>query len=554
MNWLKNIIHPLHHCEDATMFFLTLLGVKVSRSALQKDLVEHPNYPSLLSVSEVIRSYGIYNTSLKLSREDWPSQLATPFLAHVKSNRLKHGIFSVVLSFSDEQIEMYSPASRKVEVVNNDDFRNYYSGTILLAEVGEHAGESDYEESLKAEKKSIIFYAIAIFFLPFITILSCLIYLVNSKPSLHVAITPVLLAFLSLAGAIVGSLLLWHDIDEYNPVVKQICQAGKTVNCSAILNSKAAKIFGFSWSSIGLSYFFGTLFVLLSGGLYSLPTLTLLCCLNVLTFPYIVFSLLYQWRVAKQWCIMCLVVQGILALQFTAAVSGSILSKSNFLSIGIPTYCLVIFAFVFSFIVVNVIITIIKKSKENRIKGIELQRLKRNPKIFEALLTRQRAVEHTTTGLGVNLGNPNGKYKIIKVCNPYCGPCAKAHPLLEQMLESNSEISLQVIFTATNSNSDHKRPPALHLLAIDAMKDRHLTRRAFSSWYNSPEKNYRNFASLYPIEGDMEAYSESISAMEKWCELANITYTPTIFVNGYQLPEIYSLKDLNSILKADAFN
>jgi protein-disulfide isomerase len=35
--------------------------------------------------------------------------------------------------------------------------------------------------------------------------------------------------------------------------------------------------------------------------------------------------------------------------------------------------------------------------------------------------------------------------------------------------------------------------------------------------------------------------------MREWCEAAEVTYTPTIFVNGHRLPEEYGAKELTEI-------
>jgi hypothetical protein len=50
---------------------------------------------------------------------------------------------------------------------------------------------------------------------------------------------------------------------------------------------------------------------------------------------------------------------------------------------------------------------------------------------------------------------------------------------------------------------------------------------------------------LEPAEGNE---GEQLEAMAGWCELAEITFTPTIFVGGYRLPEDFSVQDLSEIL------
>ncbi len=37
--------------------------------------------------------------------------------------------------------------------------------------------------------------------------------------------------------------------------------------------------------------------------------------------------------------------------------------------------------------------------------------------------------------------------------------------------------------------------------------------------------------------------------MRNWCDAEHITHTPTIFINGHELPKEYSIDDLTEVLK-----
>lgn len=39
--------------------------------------------------------------------------------------------------------------------------------------------------------------------------------------------------------------------------------------------------------------------------------------------------------------------------------------------------------------------------------------------------------------------------------------------------------------------------------------------------------------------------------MEKWCKETDIRFTPTIFINGYELPAAYDIEDLNYFLQEE---
>jgi protein-disulfide isomerase len=174
--------------------------------------------------------------------------------------------------------------------------------------------------------------------------------------------------------------------------------------------------------------------------------------------------------------------------------------------------------------------------------------MKKDSRIFEALLAKQKRIAASADGLGITLGNPNATNTIIKVCNPYCGPCAKAHPAIHELLEANENIKVQILFTATADEKDYRNKPVKHLLAIDEKKDASLTDKALDDWYMAPKKEYDAFAAKYPMNGELKEQDKKVEAMNNWCNEVKIEVTPTFFVNGYQLPENYTISDLKYFL------
>jgi protein-disulfide isomerase len=261
--------------------------------------------------------------------------------------------------------------------------------------------------------------------------------------------------------------------------------------------------------------------------------------------PYIVFSVYYQWRIAKQWCVLCLAVQVLLLLQGITNGFGfqviNAVAANIVVQIGL------------AFIVPIAIWTLLKpsllKKKDLQPKAKELARLKANPLIFESLLVKQKQIIQTTEGLGILLGNPNATNTIVKVCNPYCGPCAKAHPILEDILHNNPNVKVQVLFTATTDDNDKRNKPVKHVLALQQLKGQTIATKAMDDWYGATTKDYEIFASKYPVDSDIfEQQKEKVTAMKNWCDEIDIQFTPTFFINGYQLPEIYSIEDVKYLL------
>jgi len=537
----RRLLSPLHHCEDAAVKLSKYLNIRVTQSSLRRDLLEHPNYPSLTALMDVFSNFGVDNEAYKLSIENF-DQLPVPFLLHIKADKLQHDLFAPVFKVHSDWIELYNPETKRNEVWKNERLQTMYKGTVLALEANQHSGEIEYEKKLKKEKERSVILSLILIIPLLLTLTYCTISIIK-HPGTPV-IAPVIFTILTFIGCIITALLLWHQIDEYNPALKQICQSGKKVNCSAILNSKAAKIFGVSWSSIGFTYFMGMLLALLTSGSTNLPVLELLSWVNILALPYIFFSVYYQWRVAKQWCMLCLLVQGALFLQFVTVITAGLPALIPLKAIGPQTYATVFSCFAIVFAVTLLFMPVLEQATQSEHATIELQRLKHNPQIFNALLSKERSLARSTDGLGITLGNSRAKYKLVKVCNPYCGPCAKAHPVLEELLENNSDIQLQIIFTATGRENDYQAPIVKHLLAIDNKEDEAFTKKALDDWYTSEKKDYAAFAAKYADPLDLESQGKAIKAMHEWCTAIDIAFTPTFFINGRQLPEIYSVKDL----------
>lgn len=560
MSFLNQLLKPQRSCEITVGSLLHHLNVKFTPSHLQEKLTEHPDYPSLAAISDVLKStYKVENAALKVQNAAILTQLeiAAPFVAHVGNPEGGHW-FAIVTHFFKDGVRLYNPETKTNEFISSDTFDSIFRGTVLIVEAKEDSIENNYERHRRKELRRNIQNHILAFGLPILTLLLCFETLVNNP--INIAIGSVIFTVITLAGVILSTLLILYEIDEYNPTLKQICQPGKKINCSAILHSKASKIWGISWSSIGFTYFMGMLTVLLIRGITNFPVLQALSWVNIMATPYIAFSLYYQWKIAKQWCVLCLLVQGILLLQFIIA---SLFAFHSLMPVNLIPGA-IWFSTIIAFGIILTTILILKPSLElsklGRQKNIELQKLKNSPQIFEALLVKQKSGKKPGSDLGITLGNPSGQFKLIKVCNPYCGPCAEAHSVLEELLENNNEICLQIIFTATNSDVDYKKPTVTHFLGIDAQKDKAVTQKALDDWYSMPIKDHASFIAKYPLHNDSpKAHYEKIERMRQWCEETDIAYTPTLFISlnsydsnspVYQLPSIFSIADLKYFLTA----
>lgn len=522
----------------ATIQLLKSMQVKVTNRTINTTLEQHPDYPSLLSIHDALPQFNIDALAIDADKTRI-TEFPLPFMAYTTT---KCGSFVTVYAVDNNAVSYYNGSdAANIVTTSLAEFNAIWTGKTLLVEAKPNAGEANYAQQ---QRKALLqHYQIPLLFLGLLlcgTVLSATAFVNNH---IDIALPYSLLMLLHFAGIIVSSLLLWYEVDKTNTTLQKICTAGSKTNCNAILNSKQAKFLGWlSWSEIGFYYFTGSYFALLIIGIAALPMLAIL---NFMALPYIVFSVYYQWQVAKQWCVLCLSVQVLLLLQgITNGLSFHFASV-----ITINTVSQLVVAFLVPIAIWALVKPSLVKNKELQPKAKELSRLKANPLIFESLLVKQKQINQTAEGLGILLGNANATNTIVKVCNPYCEPCAKAHPILEDILHHNPNVQVQVLFTATVDADDKRNKPVKHLLALQQLQGQTVASKAMDDWYGATTKDYEVFTAKYPVTNDLlEQQNDKVAAMKVWCEVIDIQFTPTFFINGYQLPEIYSIGDVKYLL------
>jgi len=254
---IRNLFTSDDTVEDATYRFLSLLNIRVNRSTLSDRLREHPDYPSLLSVKDVIDSFGLETLALRPDPEQWPD-VPVPFMTQIATKGRSERSFTVVRPATDDRWEYLVPGSGKWLSVAKAEFDGQFMPVSLFAEAGESSGEPDYLQTRKRERTASLGSWARALALPVTAILILLTGFLL-VPALSVAQS--LFFFLMLIGASVGGLLLLYEIDKHNPIIKQVCSGGNAkAGCHAVLDSAGGKFLGVSWSLVGFTYFLGVRF------------------------------------------------------------------------------------------------------------------------------------------------------------------------------------------------------------------------------------------------------------------------------------------------------
>jgi uncharacterized membrane protein/protein-disulfide isomerase len=528
--------------EAAVINLLKTLGLNISHEDVIKELDKHPDYPSLLAVSDVLTSLQVENAAFRVDFDEL-GDVPIPFLAHVKTNG---GDLVLIKKIENDR---YHLASDKWDnhKVGADEFKNMYNGVVLTAE---SSGKPPAMVSAINFWKQL--NPPALFAGTLLMLAAALVFHTGYVQALSWQLA--LLTLVKTVGLLTSLLLLVQSIDSNNPLVQVLCQTQGKTDCNAILSSKAAKAFwGFSWSEIGFFYFAGTWLLLLFGG--SSPAVwQTIAVLNFISLPYTIYSIYYQWRIAKQWCVLCCAVQAILWLEFIIPMLlnpfsfGEGWGEASFGWSDASALSAIFICLLTPLILWLALKPVLMKLQTLQPLKQQLRKFKYNTELFNQMLTTQSKFTQPDEAWCIVLGNVEANNIITMITNPYCPPCAKTHKLLDELLLQRGDIQARIIFTATNSENDIKTPISRHLVALNEMPDKIKVKQALNDWYEQKQKNYETWAKLYPVALNGIEY-DKIDRQKAWCKTAGVTVTPTLLLNGYRLPDLYQLSDLKYMME-----
>lgn len=541
---LSRLLHSRDNLGEVAYILFQDLKVKVTQTTLTQFLLNHPYYPSLAALNDVLGYYRVESVVLKDCDLVKLRQTSESFLAQIRSEG-NNEMFAYVYKMTDNGVYWYNPYKHHKETIEYPQFSALFTGYVMLFDESDKADEENYQYKRREEVIGRLLESFLFLFLPIVSVISLAIYILDNHNCFlwYVVIYTMLL----LTGYLLGFLLILYEYNQYSPVLSKICNLSSKTNCSAILNSGSSHILGISWSVIGTAYFTGVLMAFLISG-FSLSMLSALVLLHLFVLPYIGYSIYYQYHIARRWCPLCLAIQAVLLLMFVCALcSGIYLSAFQLLSTTAVVPLTI--SFVSSFSILQFLWHLSQQLKLRQYYEQSLLRLKYNKVVFSALLNKEPFIEVPSEHCGLILGNPNGNIHVVKVCNPFCSHCAKAQPILQQIVNHCSDVRLQIIFAVDPTSDYYKRTPIDHFLSQyyegDDMES------ILTAWYSSVIKDVELFKDVYRLKQQSVAERNRLNAenMFQFCKKASIKGTPTIFVNGHQLPDIYRISDLRYLIK-----
>lgn len=470
-----------------------------------------------------------------------------PLVTQITGTGKQEWLATVVKSIAPEQIEFYDIEFDRWRLVSLADFDIIWPSKVVMIVDSEGSnGEKGYQTNRITDYVEIILRTSILASLPFFVIF---ILIDNYLIFGNQVITFLTYTVLFLIGLATSGYLFWIECSENSATLEKVCLSTKKVSCAAVLKSPGANFLGIPLSALGSCYFLGSLLSLVILSPRDRELLFLLSWTNILSLAMITFSLYYQGYWLKQWCLLCLYVQGTLVALLLIGLwngwhmidgvkIGMLLTRMAILgfNLGISLAALCLLRYTYKLII-----------EKDRLTS-EFKKLKFDSFSFKGQQMNQSQLKLSVDMLGILLGSDTAIHQIVKICDPYCPHCARSHEAISSLIRENSNVNARIIFNAPPTSEDARFHPVEHFLELHESGDQELLLSAMDYWYLSPDRNIEMLRAKFKLPTKVSGQLINIEKMYMWCRSMEITSTPTIYYNQKLLADMYDPQDLRYVL------
>lgn len=487
----------------------------------------HPNKDNMLGLYQMCEVYGIASKGVNVADKNC-DELSIPSVLHVG------GQFVILTDLTDDEITYDWNGQRTTQ--SKSDFIRSWDGNALMIEADTGAAEPSFTEHRKQDRRKHAQLVITIALM-----LACGgILFFQSLNSPH--LLSCIFAVTDALGIGICCLLLQKQVFSSSDIGDRVCSLFHQKDCNNLLFSDASKIYGYSWSEVGLGYFAAHFLIACM-----LPdALPLLSVVSWAVMCYGFWSIYYQARVAKQWCVLCVFVQillwgnGIVSMFFADSLITVTLTETLLLARnGIYILAMAMI----TIFVTHQLAAAVATKQSLRKSVFQYRALKCHAEVFRQMLHQSQFVEVGTSDSAILFGNKEASMRITVLTNPHCNPCSKKHKEIDELIARyGTQFSVQYLFMAFNETLKRSNR---FLIAAYQQQDEQAALKVYREWYEHGRNNAEAFMAEHPnIRGNTSAVNQEMERQTSWINKAGFTATPTILVNGYVLPPAYSLADL----------
>lgn len=503
--------------------FLDALDISYTKRFTRNLFEEHPHKNNMYGLKKMLDVYGVNTLGVYVEKKKL-SELNFPCILHT------HGDFVIGLSCDANTIKFLQHG--KETTLTHDVFSKTWTGNALVVQETTNATEPDYKEHQRDELISFV----KAYSIPVMLVLAVIIGLVSNLGSINVF--EAMRILLSCSGIFVCAMLMEKQLYGESRYGDRVCSLFHHADCSSVLDGPMAKVFGISWSEIGLGYFAANILLLVL-----IPSSSeFVTVINWIAMLYGIWSIYYQWRVAKSWCVLCIIVQTIIWAMGIIAAMPYFTTPFMFSLICSLQSCIV---FTISIVAVHQYASACTTEKECVHAVQRYRALKANGDVAKALIEKSEYHETTLSDSSIIFGNPNAKIRLTILSNPHCNPCARMHKRVERLLSmKEKEICVQYIFSSFNETLEDSSRYLIYCYISNHIDE---ALRKLASWYAKDKFDYERILKNNVEHLHTEEIDNEMEKHRNWRNRTSITATPTILVNGHILPKEYVLEDLAMI-------
>lgn len=504
-------------------YFLDALEIDYTKHFASTLYQEHPHKNNMYGLKKMLDVYDVKTLGVFIDTKDL-SKLNFPCILHI------YGDFIIGVDCDADTIT-YQQRGKETRV-SHDDFKRMWTGNALVVEETTNAVEPDYKKNRRNE----LFSTAKAYGVP---VMLLLVVIIGIKQNLgSIVWGDILRILLCLSGVLICCMLMEKQLFGESRYGDKVCSLFHHADCNSVLDGPMSKIFGISWSEIGLGYFVANILLL-----SLVPTSSsFVAVINWVAMLYGLWSVYYQWRIAKSWCVLCIIVQaiiwivGLTAIYSYMTVSCAFSLEDNFL------FCMF---FAIAILAVHHYASTYVMENE-RVRAVQRYRsLKANGDVAKVLIEKGEYYETTLDDSSIIFGNPVAKILITILSNPHCNPCARMHKRVEKFLKMNeSDFRVQYIFSSFNEELEDS---SRYLISCYLDNPEEEALRRFALWYTKEKFDYKKVIKDNETKIHTQAVENEMEKHKRWRDKTSLTATPTILINGYKLSDEYELEDLAMI-------
>ncbi len=513
---------------SVTYRLVRYFGIKITHDSVREFIKSDPDFPSLKSICNLFDNYGIINYALRIDEKDL-IEIDRPFLAHINNKGWK---MILVYSLNKGRV-LFADSLAGKKIMEVKEFIKLWDGVIIITESGSKTDQTDFSMKRADEviSKELVYFALILIF---ITILSGLLF---NRPDLNekFRLLSISIIFTHILGLVFSILLFRNELKIKSSFTEKLCHITSNTDCEAVTNSRVSKIIGsITWAEIGIVYFSGGLIIL--SVINRIEAISLIKVLSICSIPYPVFSVLYQWLKIKKWCPLCLLVQSVLMFEFLFLLS------TPFAGVNISLFVLasLIFSTIFIMTMLNKYLIINKSERDDyRIKFLKL---KREPELFLQELKKSTRIVLPKTDLLLTYGDLRSDIEITAFLSPYCSACSSKFFEINDLIRKGSQFKIRLILPNMKDEVTSRLLKQICFYVETGSKGESLI--LLEKWYRTDKNLKHTIFNYLEMTEDCHGFNEMVSQNQELFRIGNIQRVPTILVNDFILPQMYTLDEL----------